>query len=164
MPIKYKNGAIYFAAVVIANIGFTHLPMIPLPGGEMFAPMSLLVGFIFVLRDFAQKDLGHAVWVPMIAGIAVSYLLANPFVALASATAFAISEAVDWAVYTTSKRTLRQRILISSAISTPVDSAVFMLMLGFFSWYGMAVMVASKMLGALFVFHMLGRDSYAKRV
>lgn len=155
MPIKYKNGAMYFAAVVIANIGFTHLPMIPLPGGEMFAPMSLLVGFIFVLRDFAQKDLGHAVWVPMIAGIAVSYLLANPFVALASATAFAISEAVDWAVYTISKRTLRQRILISSAISTPVDSAVFMLMLGFFSWYGMAVMVASKMLGAVIVWSRL---------
>ena len=34
-----------------------YIPMIPLPFGEMFAPMSLLVGFVFVLRDFAQKEL-----------------------------------------------------------------------------------------------------------
>ena len=91
----------------------------------------------------------------MIAGIAVSYILADPFVALASATAFAISEAIDWLVYTTVKKPLRDRILISSAISTPTDSAVFMLMLGFFSWYGFVVMVASKMLGALIVWYRL---------
>ena len=51
------NAIYYFAAVVVANLGFTYLPMIPLPGGEMFAPMSLLVGFIFVLRDYAQREL-----------------------------------------------------------------------------------------------------------
>jgi len=149
------NAIYYFVAVVVANLGFTYLPMIPLPGGEMFAPMSLLVGFIFVLRDYAQRELGHKVWLPMIAGIAVSYILADPFVALASATAFAISEAIDWLVYTTVKKPLRDRILISSAISTPTDSAVFMLMLGFFSWYGFVVMVASKMLGALIVWYRL---------
>lgn len=147
-----NNALYYFGAVVVANIGFTYLPMIPLPGGQMFAPMSLLVGFIFVLRDFAQRDLGHKVWIPMIAGIAVSYILADPFVALASATAFAISEAADWLIYTVSKKPLRDRILISSAVSTPIDSAVFMLMLGFFSWYGLLVMVASKMLGAGIVY------------
>ena len=150
-----NNALYYFGAVVVANLGFTHLPMIPLPGGEMFAPMSLLVGFIFVLRDFAQRDLGHKVWVPMIAGIAVSYILADPFVALASATAFAISESADWLIYTISKKPLRDRILISSAVSTPIDSAVFMLMLGFFSWYGLLVMVASKMLGAGIVWYRL---------
>ena len=149
------NAIYYFAAVVIANIGFTHLPMIPLPGGEMFAPMSLLVGFIFVLRDYAQRELGHKVWVPMGGGIAVSYLLADPFVALASAIAFAISEGIDWLIFTVSNKPLRDRILISSAVSTPTDSAVFMLMLGFFSWYGFAVMVASKMLGALIVWYRL---------
>lgn len=141
----------YVAAVVVANLGFAYLPMIPLPGGEMFAPMSLLVGFVFVLRDFAQREIGHRVLAAMAVGVFASYLLADPFVAIASATAFAISEAVDWAVYTYTRKPLKQRILISSAISTPVDSAVFMLILGFFSWYGFAVMVASKMIGALIV-------------
>lgn len=148
-----KFGVLYFLAVVVANVGFAHIPMITLPFGEMFAPMSLLVGFVFVLRDFAQRDLGHRVFLFMAAGVVASYLLADPFVALASAVAFAISELADWLIYTVSKRPLRDRILISSAVSTPVDSAVFMLMLGFFSWYGLAVMVASKMLGALIVWH-----------
>ena len=145
----------YVAAVVVANLGFTYLPMIPLPGGEMFAPMSLLVGFVFVLRDFAQREIGHRVLAAMAVGVLASYLLADPFVAIASATAFAISEAVDWAVYTYTRKPLKQRILISSAISTPVDSVVFMLMLGFFSWYGFVVMVASKMIGALIVWSRL---------
>lgn len=146
---------LYIAAIVVANIGFTYIPMIPLPFGEMFAPMSLLVGFVFVLRDFAQKELGHKVLVAIAVGIGLSYVLADPFVAVASAAAFAISELTDWAIYTAYKKPLKDRILISSAISTPVDSAVFMLMLGFFSWYGLVVMVASKMLGALIVWHRL---------
>jgi uncharacterized PurR-regulated membrane protein YhhQ (DUF165 family) len=146
-----KNSIYYFTAVVAANLGFTYIPLIPIPGGEMFAPMSLLVGFIFVLRDFAQKELGHKVLAVMFAGVVVSYLLADPYVAVASALAFAVSESVDWFVYTVSKKPMKDRILISSAISTPIDSAVFMLMVGFFSWYGFAVMVASKMLGALIV-------------
>lgn len=146
---------LYIAAIVVANIGFTYIPMIPLPFGEMFAPMSLLVGFVFVLRDFAQKELGHKVLIAIAVGIGLSYLLADPFVAVASAVAFAISELTDWGIYTAYKKPLKDRILISSAISTPVDSAVFMLALGFFSWYGLVVMVASKMLGALIVWHRL---------
>ena len=150
-----KYVCFYIGGIVVANIGFTYLPMIPLPGGEMFAPMSLLVGFIFVLRDFAQKKIGHKVIGAMAVGAILSYLLADPFVAFASVVAFVISEMVDWAVYTFTNKPLRQRILYSSAIGTPVDSAVFMVMLGFFTWYGLAVMVASKMLGALIVWYKL---------
>lgn len=145
----------YIATVVLANLGFSYIPMIPLPGGEMFAPMSLLVGFIFVLRDFAQKAIGHKIFIAMFVGVAVSYLLADPFVAIASATAFAISEVIDWAVYSFSNRSLKDRILLSSAISVPIDSVVFMLMVGFFTWYGFAIMVASKMLGAYLVWRKL---------
>lgn len=150
-----RYGFYYFSAVVIANIGFAYIPMIPLPYGEMFAPMSLLVGFVFVLRDFAQRDIGHNVFWFMGAGVLASYVLSNPFIAYASAMAFAVSELIDWLVYTSTKRSLRDRILISSSISTPIDSAVFMLMIGFFSWYGLFVMTASKMLGALIVWHKL---------
>ena len=57
--LNYKYSFGYIAAIVIANIGFTYLPMIALPGGEMLAPMSFLVGFIFVLRDFSQREIGH---------------------------------------------------------------------------------------------------------
>lgn len=161
---SYMTSAYYVGAIVVANVGFTYIPMIPLPGGEMFAPMSLLVGFVFVLRDFAQRDLGHKVFIPMTIGLVLSYLLADPFVAFASAVAFVISELVDWAVYTYSGNPIKERILISSAVSTPADSAVFMLMLGFFSWYGFVVMVVSKMLGALAVYYMLKRKNDASFV
>ena len=150
-----KNSVLYLLAIIIANLGFTYIPMIPLPFGEMFAPMSLLVGFVFVLRDLAQRELGHKVFAVMMLGVVISYLLADPFVAVASAVAFAVSETVDWLIYTIYKKPLKQRILISSAVSTPIDSAVFMMMLGFFSWYSMLIMVASKMLGAIIVWHRL---------
>ena len=153
--LKTKSVLLYRAGIVIANLGFTYIPMTPLPGGEMFAPMSLLVGFIFVWRDMAQQDVGHRVLGAMAIGAALSYLMADPFVAFASVVAFIISELVDWAVYTYTNKPLRDRILYSSAIGTPVDSAVFMLMLGFFSWYGFFVMVVSKMIGALIVWHRL---------
>lgn len=146
-----KYSFAYLGGIVIANIGFTYLPMIPLPGGQMLAPMSFLVGLVFILRDMAQRELGHKVLLAMLAGIVLSYVLADPFVAVASALAFAFSEAIDWLVYTVTKRPLRDRIMISSAISTPVDSAVFMLVAGFFSWPGLLIMTASKMIAAVVI-------------
>lgn len=146
-----KMALIYLGSVVIANIGFTYLPMIPLPYGGMLAPMSFLVGFVFVFRDYAQREIGHKVLAFMAAGVVASYILADPFVAIASAVAFAVSELIDWLIYTVYRKPIRDRILVSSAISTPVDSAIFMVMLSFFSWYGLFVMVASKMAGALFI-------------
>lgn len=153
--IKMNYGIVYLASIIVANLGFTYIPMMPLPFGEMFAPMSLLVGFIFVFRDLAQRQLGHKVLGLMALGLIASYFMADPFVAVASAVAFAISELIDWVIYTAMKQPLKNRILYSSAISTPLDSAVFMLMLGFFSWYGFVVMVASKMIGAFIVWKRL---------
>ena len=157
--IQYKYTAAYIAAIVIANIGFTYLPMIPLPGGEKLAPMSFLIGFVFVIRDFSQREIGHRILIAMAIGGLLSYYMADPFVAYASVVAFMISEAVDWGVYTFTDKPLKQRILLSSAAGTPIDSAVFMLMLGFFSWYGLIVMFVSKMIGALIVWWMLD-DEY----
>ena len=159
---QYKFTALYIVAIVVANIGFTYLPMIPLPGGEMLAPMSFLIGFVFVIRDFSQREIGHKVLGAMAIGGLLSYYMVDPFVAYASVVAFMISEAVDWGVYTFTDKPLKQRILLSSLIGTPVDSAIFMLMLGFFSG-GLIIMFVSKMIGALIVWWMLD-DSYEYEV
>lgn len=148
-----KAAALYVVSIIVANLGFSYIPMIPIGYGEMFAPMSLLVGFVFVLRDYAQRELGHKVLVAMLFGAVASYILADPFVALASVIAFGVSELLDWAIYTLTKRPFKDRVLLSSVISTPVDSAVFMLILGFFSWYGLVAMVVSKMIGAVFIYY-----------
>ena len=77
--------------------------------------------------------------------------MADPFVAIASVTAFLISESADWAVYTWTKKPFAQRILISSIVSTPIDSAVFLAMIGHFSILAVVLMTISKMIGALIV-------------
>lgn len=151
--IKFTIG--YLLAIVIVNFAFTYLPMLELPFDQAVPYGTFLVGFIFVLRDLAQREIGHKVLAVMAVGVILSYLLADPFVAVASAVAFAISEIIDWAVYTITKKPLRERILLSSCASTPVDSFVFMSMLGFFSWMGLIVMVIVKMIGALAVWKMM---------
>jgi hypothetical protein len=135
-------------SIVAVNIGFVYIPPVPLLG-EMFPPMSLIVGLIFIARDFAQREIGHKVLGAMAIGAILSYFMADPFVAIASVIAFAISEMVDWGVYTYTKRQLRDRILLSSALGTPVDSAVFLLILGFFSPLGFLLMTLAKMLTAV---------------
>ena len=147
---KYKYTFGYILSILLVNIGFVYIQPIPLLG-EMFPPMSIIVGFIFILRDFAQREVGHKVLAAMAVGAVLSYFMADPFVAFASVVAFMISELVDWVVYTFTKRPLKDRILLSSGLSTPIDSAVFLLMLGFFSPLGFILMTIAKMVAALII-------------
>lgn len=147
---QFKYSIAYVVSIVLVNIGFVYIPPVPLLG-EMFPPMSILVGVIFILRDFSQREIGHRVLVAMGIGAILSYFMADPFVAIASVVAFMISELADWAVYTYTKKPLGQRILISSAVGTPIDSAVFLWMLGFFTPVGCLLMIVAKMLSALLI-------------
>lgn len=149
----------YVLSVVIANWLFAVIPPLMLPGGQIWSPAALVVGFIFVLRDFAQREIGHYVWLAMLAAAGVSYFMADPFVAAASLTAFLIAEAVDWSVYTFTRRPLRDRVLLSSALSAPVDTIVFLWLIGQLGAIGAAVMIASKMAGAMVVFFLLPAGS-----
>jgi uncharacterized PurR-regulated membrane protein YhhQ (DUF165 family) len=161
MKMLLKFTIVYVASIVLVNYGFSVVPLVPLPGGEMWPPMSLIVGLVFVARDFAQREIGHKVLLAMLLGCGLSYLMADPFVAIASVVAFGISEMVDWLVYTYTGRPFAQRVLMSSVVGTPVDSAVFLAMIEHFSWTGVAVMTASKMLGALAVWYGLRRRAAA---
>jgi uncharacterized PurR-regulated membrane protein YhhQ (DUF165 family) len=125
--------------------------MIELPFDQRIPIGTLLVGFIFVIRDYAQREIGSRVYAAMLIGVVLSYIMADPFVAMASAVAFGVSELIDAIVYTYTKRPMRERVLISSAASTPIDSTIFLLVLGFFDWIGLVVMVVVKMLGAVIV-------------
>jgi len=155
---QFRYTVLYIALIVAVNYGFTVTPLIALPGGEKWPPMSLLVGFVFVARDFAQREIGHRVIIAMLAAGALSYVMADPFVAAASVAAFLISEFADWAVYSFTGRPFSQRVLLSSAVGTPLDSVVFLGIIGHLSVTGVAAMTASKMLGALAVWWMVRRQ------
>ena len=151
---KYKFTCLYIILIVLINWGFTVVPLVPLLG-EMFPPLSLVVGLIFVARDFAQREIDHKVIGAMLVAGLISYIMADPFIAIASIVAFTISELTDWAVYTWTKKPFAQRILISSAVSTPLDSGVFLAMIGHFSILNTILMTVAKMIGALIVWHMV---------
>ena len=142
----------YVLCVVMVNYAFMVVPMISLPNGDLWSPVALLVGFVFVIRDYAQREVGHWVLPAMLIGGIISWFMASPQIASASICAFLVGEFLDWAVYTFTGRPFSQRVLLSSAASTPVDSAVFLYMIGMFSVSAVLVMAGSKMLGALAVF------------
>lgn len=153
----YRFTALYIALIVAVNYGFTVVPLMELPGGVMWPPMSLVVGFVFIVRDFAQREIGHKILFAMAAGVALSYVMADPFVAMWSAVAFLVSELADWAVYSFTKRPMSERVIYSSFISAPLDSAVFLIGLGIATGAGIATMSASKLLGAFVVWYLIRR-------
>lgn len=141
----------YVGLVVLVNILFSVVPMIETSIGFV-SPVAVIVGLVFVARDFAQRAAGHLVIVAMAVATVISYLMADPFVAVASALAFASSEIFDWITYTVTKRPFHKRILISSLFSTPVDTAVFLYWIDAQSAGTFVLMVASKLIAAFAIY------------
>lgn len=128
----------YVTMIVGVNLLFVRWP-------EHSAAWSIIVGGIFVVRDLAQREVGHWILLSMLFATLTTWWLASPVVAVASASAFAAAELVDWAVYSVCKRPLRDRILVSSAISVPVDSLIFLGMMGILAPWLFVVQVLSKL-------------------
>ena len=140
---RWAAAVAYVSGVVAVNVGFSHQP-------ELDWLWSLLVGGVLALRDGAQRNWGHRVLLWMLAGAALSYWLGNPAVAIASVSAFLISESVDWIVYTTTHRPFAERVWRSVLASSPVDTAVFLHLADLWSWQLFAIGAGSKILaGAL---------------
>lgn len=147
---------LYVLSIVAVNIGFSYVPMLETPIG-MLSPVAFAVGGIFVLRDYVQRSVGHHVLWGVGIGAILSYLLAEPFVAIASVLAFTTSELADWGLYTLTKKPFHQRVLISSALSTPIDTAVFLLWIDQMNMGTFGLMIASKMIAAIIIWYMGNR-------
>lgn len=116
---------------------------------------NIIVGFVFVLRDYAQREIGHKVLLATaLAGIPVWYF-AGPGLAIASLTAFFLSEMTDWAVYTFTKRPLQSRIILSSLFAVPVDTLAFQHLAGYLTPAAFVTEVLSKALGVAVVWYIL---------
>ena len=116
---------------------------------------NLIVGFVFVLRDYAQREIGHKVLLAtLFAGLPVWYF-AGPGLAIASLTAFALSEMTDWGVYSFTRRPLQNRILLSSLIAVPVDTLAFQYLAGYLTPAAFVTEVLSKAVGVAIVWYLL---------
>lgn len=151
--------ALYVALMPLINWAFAGIDTIPIPanlGGGEWHPFTIVTGLVLVVRDFAQREIKNWVLAAMLVGLALSTLTAWPVIVLASGVAFLISETADWAVYTFTKRPLSQRILISSAVSAPIDQVAFIglaafVVPGIFAWGTIVTGIVSKLLGAYVV-------------
>jgi uncharacterized PurR-regulated membrane protein YhhQ (DUF165 family) len=153
---------LYIANVVLVNWAFAHSPFYVLPLGGVWTPVALLVGFTFVIRDYAQRRIGHRVLPAMLAGSIISWYMSTPEIALASMAAFFSGELIDWGLYTFSGKPFSQRVLLSSALSTPVDSLVFLALIDMFSLATLLSMTLSKMAGALVIYLLARRQERTK--
>lgn len=151
---------VYVLLIPAINLSFVYVPTVAMPDGGQWSPMAVITGLVLVFRDFAQREIGHYIFIPLCIGVVLSYLMAGPEIAMASGLAFLISELADWAVYTFTKRPLSQRVMISSLISAPIDSTVFLIgasfiVSGIFSPSTLLTSVVSKLFGAYVVYRIL---------
>ena len=138
--------AVYFAAIVFSNFMMVWLPIVAISGVGI-PPAIFVFGFVFVFRDYAQRAISHYVLIFMAAAAVVTYWLAGPAIAMASTTAFLVSELADWAIFTITKRPFAQRILLSSLVSVPVDTGVFFYALGILDMPSLVMGIIIKMIG-----------------
>jgi hypothetical protein len=117
---------------MIGNVGTTCVPrgpcLIPVAPGLMAPSGVAMIGIALVLRDLVQRRLGVGVAAgAVLAGAAISALLAPPSLVVASAVAFLLSEFADLAVYTPlARRRLIAAVVASSLVGLVVDSIVFL--------------------------------------
>ncbi len=147
-PLRYIATICYILFIILINTLFVTLPGIA-AFGESFSPADFVLGGIYLLRDFAQREIKHKVIIAMLVGTGLSYLLADKTIAIASVSAFTVGETIDWAIYTFTKRPLSQRLLWSSALSSPIDTVVFLGIAGRLHWLSFSIMTLGKMGGVL---------------
>lgn len=152
---------IYVLLIPFINWSFTWAPIVELPGlGWLFNPVTVVTGLVLVVRDFAQREIGHWVLIAMAVALGLTWATSGGELALASGIAFGVSELVDWTVYTFTKFKLSTRVLLSSAIAAPIDTSVFLLGAeairdGMFTLPNVTMSIIGKMLGALVIWWLI---------
>ena len=117
---------------LIGNVGTKCVPngpcLIPVAPGLLAPSGVTMIGIALVLRDLVQRRLGVGVAVgAILAGAALSALIAPPALVVASGVAFLLSELADFAVYTPlARRRMMAAVVASSLVGLVVDSIVFL--------------------------------------
>lgn len=129
----YAAAGAYIASVVVANSLSTHYGFVSVGFGLMASAGTYAAGAALGLRDAVQEGLGkRAVFgVIALAGV-LSYFIASPAIATASAAAFTIAELCDLVVYTPMrKRGWVKAVIASNIVGGLVDTVVFLHIAGF---------------------------------
>lgn len=135
--IGYLALAAYAATIpaanwLIGNVGTVCVPtgpcLLPVAPGLMAPSGVLMIGAALVLRDAVHFLLGVRWAVAAVCcGVALSFAVAPPALAVASAVAFALSELADLGVYAKVRRhSIALAVLLSGTVGAAIDSAAFL--------------------------------------
>lgn len=117
---------------LIGHVGTTCAPngpcLIPVAPGVVGPSGVVMVGAALVLRDLVQRRLGPLAGLLAIGiGGAISGLVAQSAIVMASVTAFLLSELVDFSIYTPlQRRRFVLAVVVSSLAGLIVDSVIFL--------------------------------------
>jgi uncharacterized PurR-regulated membrane protein YhhQ (DUF165 family) len=129
--------AAYIATIPAANFFIGHIGTVCIPQGPCLIPVApgimapsgvLMIGAALLLRDLVQRRYG-VLWSLgcIVVGAVLSFLIAAPVIAVASAAAFLFSELVDFAAYTPlARRRFYTALLVSCVAGAVADSALFL--------------------------------------
>ena len=130
---KFAAVAAYVLLVVAANWMTATFGLVPIGFGLAVTAGTFAAGAVLIARDAVQLTSRRWVVLACIAaGAVLSALTSTPALAVASFLAFAVSEVVDWGVFTPLRqRSLAQAVVVSSVVSAPVDTVLFLWIAGF---------------------------------
>ena len=134
----------YVGTIFAANWAITRYGVVPVGFGLMAPAGVYFIGVAFTLREAVQELLGPvAVLVAIAVGCAAAAFV-SPAFALASATAFLVSELADFAIYTPlRRRNVTAAVALSNTVGLVLDSVIF-LWLAFRSFEFLAGQIVGK--------------------
>jgi uncharacterized PurR-regulated membrane protein YhhQ (DUF165 family) len=142
--------AAFLGCILAANYVTSRFGLVPVGlFGLVATAGTYFIGLTFVLRDLLHDTAGRRWTLAVIAaGAVLSFAVASPAIALASAAAFALSETADLAVYSPLRRRGYLRAAVASnVVGAAVDTVVFLTVAGF----PLADAFAGQMVGKLII-------------
>lgn len=125
--------SVYIGAILAANILSAHFGLVSVGFGLLVSAGTYAAGFALLSRDFVHRYLGlPGVAAGILTGLVLSWFLATPALALASATAFFLAEIADLLVFLWIRpRGFARAALASNVVSAPIDTVLFLWIAGF---------------------------------
>lgn len=123
----------YVATIIAANVMTAHWGLVPVGFGLAATAGTYAAGFALLARDIVHRVAGPRFALAAIGvGVLLSWFLADPHIALASAAAFTAAELADFLVFSR----LREHGFIRAAaasnlVSAPIDTLAFLAIAGF---------------------------------
>lgn len=143
---------VWIGSIVAANVLTARFGFVPVGFGLVATAGTYAAGFALLARDFVHRYANiWFVYIGILVGSVLSWILASPALAIASTAAFAVAELVDLAVYVVARRRrgFVTSAAISNVVSAPLDTVVFLALAGFpITWPILAGQIVGKLLWA----------------